>query len=279
MDHACQQLIIDNHKWMHSSLPSMGLLPCIFGNILDQLVGGGHGHTGDFVQKSESVEVQGLTSKQQCSTHGRECSLQEPVQIDVSGLPCPDNSRANRKRKYEEGPSGLVYITWAQRHKMNQTPLLLIENVPDINMKAMNHLLGHDYILIQLFVSPSDTGHTGVNRPRTYIFCSHKKTCRYLYCIHEAYKQVVAMLTSHISTSPRDYLTSSPLQQRLECERVARARGVPYQPETRPDLYAIRLFTAVAVLLCGCTILFGWYAQGSERLVLLVDFGGEAKVG
>ena len=131
MDHSCQQLIIDNHKWMHSSLPSMGLLPCIFGNILDQLVGGGHGHTGDFVQKSESVEVQGLTSKQQCSTHGRECSLQEPVQIDVSGLPCPDNSRANRKRKYEEGPSGLVYITWAQRHKMNQTPLLLIENVPE----------------------------------------------------------------------------------------------------------------------------------------------------
>ena len=61
--------------------------------------------------------------------HSEACPVGSAVHLDFSGLPCPDNSRANRKRKFQEGDSGIVYITWAKRHCQKQTPLLILENV------------------------------------------------------------------------------------------------------------------------------------------------------
>ena len=53
------------------------------------------------------------------------------VDLDFSGLPCPDNSRCNPRRLFEEGFSGPVYAVWAQKHRRLRTPLLILENVPD----------------------------------------------------------------------------------------------------------------------------------------------------
>ena len=131
LDPACRQLIIDHHRWIHSFLPSVGRLPCIFGDILDQVPCGQDTTSGSFGQKRRRLDQINLESQQFCRTHNMRCSLQQTVHIDMSGLPCPDNSRANPKRKFEQGPSGVIYITWAKFHKNQRTPLLILENVPE----------------------------------------------------------------------------------------------------------------------------------------------------
>ena len=84
----------------------------------------------NFRAKWRCVQHAALLSRQACVVHNAECRADRRVHVDFSGLPCPDYSKANRKRKYQEGPSALVYLTWAKRHCDNRTPLLIVENVP-----------------------------------------------------------------------------------------------------------------------------------------------------
>ena len=109
----------------------MGKLPCIFSDILQQVPANVDVASGDFASKKQRINQCCLAPNQQCMTHNKACSLNVPVDIDMSGLPCPDNSRANNKRKFEEGASGPIYITWAKHHRSNRTPLLILENVPE----------------------------------------------------------------------------------------------------------------------------------------------------
>ena len=138
MDRACQQLIIDHHRWV-STFDSGKDLPCIFGDILKMLPDDIN-YTGDFEGKRRRVEASCLVPKQWCETHNRYCDVIKPgmsIDIDISGLPCPDNSKANRSRKYEEGPSAPIYMAWAKRHRLAQTPLILLENVPDAQSQTI----------------------------------------------------------------------------------------------------------------------------------------------
>lgn len=128
-------MIIDNHKWMNTFSPVQTPLPCMFGDILSQFPADTDLTSGDFATKKRRLQQKHLSASQYCFTHNQECSIHQAVDIDASGLPCPDNSRANHKRKYEEGSSGVVYITWAKKHRQNQTPLLILENVPESRLK------------------------------------------------------------------------------------------------------------------------------------------------
>ena len=132
VDPACRQLIIDHHKWLASFTEDFQsrCLPCVFGDVMQQVDGTVDMSSGNFECKRRRVSKSVLKRLQYCNTHARPCSVQTPVMLDVSGLPCPDNSRANRGRLFEEGPSGQVYIAWAAQHKQKQTPLLILENVP-----------------------------------------------------------------------------------------------------------------------------------------------------
>ena len=134
IDPACQQLIIDHHRWIGSFTRDVSCraLPCIFSDILSQ-VGTRTGRVGEnenFVSKRRRLSQGEMQWFQPCSVHGVLCSTQTQVQIEVSGLPCPDNSRANVKRQFEEGRSGAVYIAWSRVHIAKRTPLLILENVP-----------------------------------------------------------------------------------------------------------------------------------------------------
>ncbi|CAE7944053.1 unnamed protein product [Symbiodinium sp. KB8] len=160
IDSECRQIIIDNHRWLRSFCTS-DKLPCIFGNILEQLpetAAAAVSMEPDFTSKRRRVEGVTLCSHQRCFVHSEACPVGSAVHLDFSGLPCPDNSRANRKRKFQEGDSGIVYITWAKRHCQKQTPLLILENVLGLNMDAVRELLERDYFLHQLDVSPADAG-------------------------------------------------------------------------------------------------------------------------
>ena len=65
----------------------------------------------------------------ECLTHA--CSCRVPhVDLDVSGLPCVDNSRINVKRMYEEGGTGPLFAVWARRLRAYGIPMAILENVP-----------------------------------------------------------------------------------------------------------------------------------------------------
>lgn len=83
--------------------------------------------------------------------------------------------------------------------------------------------------MIQLFVEPSDVGHHGIQRKRTFIYCSHRVTGRYLFDIHEAYNYIKESLSTHIRTRPRDYLVATDFEIRLAAQQAASDRGVAYR--------------------------------------------------
>ena len=138
MNPACRQLIIDHHKWINSFTQDSKShqLPCIFSNIMEQAPAYLDMETGDFQAKRRRLTTEKLVRTQQCMTHAAACRCDRAVHIDFSGLPCPDNSKANRNRLFEEGASGKIYITWAAVHRAKRTPLLVLENVPESCLHA-----------------------------------------------------------------------------------------------------------------------------------------------
>lgn len=130
MSTACQQLIIDHHAWL-SKVCCSSKLPCIFGDILEMCCGNVDMVNGTFSEKRMRIESATLNDHQWCNAHHDFCKVPTGAHIDLSGLPCPDNSKANRRRKFQEGPSGVIYAVWASMHKQQRTPLIIIENVPE----------------------------------------------------------------------------------------------------------------------------------------------------
>ena len=82
----------------------------------------------------QDIEAAKLKLKQHCFTHNRKCAICGPeareVDMDVSGLPCPDFSKAGKGRG-KEGPTAPVFGCHAKYHAACQTPMLLVENVED----------------------------------------------------------------------------------------------------------------------------------------------------
>ncbi|CAE6970572.1 unnamed protein product [Symbiodinium sp. CCMP2592] len=268
VDPACRQLIVDHHKWLSSFTGHCSRLPCVFGDIMEQLDGTVDMSRGSFECKRRRVTAAALQRYQYCTTHAQPCCVDTPVMLDVSGLPCPDNSRANHGRLFEEGPSGKIYITWAAQHKRKQTPLLILENVRDMNMTAIAALLEDDYLVIPLKVSPTDVGHDGISRDRLYVFCSHRKTGRYLYDVHEAYACVSKKLRRYIQTRPRDYFVASDRDIHLDALRIAAQRRVQFVPESR--LKKLLCFQHVRSLCCY-PVQHVWVAQGADDLSYLLN--------
>lgn len=58
------------------------------------------------------------------------------MDLDISGLPCTDNSQAKQGRKFEEGETGPLFIIWALRLRRDRVPLSVLENTP-VNWSAI----------------------------------------------------------------------------------------------------------------------------------------------
>ena len=130
-DAACRNLIVDHHDWCNVTSGRRISQPCVFGDILHQLAYQPDMEGLPFKQRLKLVAEEAMARTQYCYTHGQQCPIMRTVDIDMSGLPCPDNSRANRKRKFEEGETSSVYAVWAKKHRILGTPVLVIENVVD----------------------------------------------------------------------------------------------------------------------------------------------------
>ena len=129
IDAGCRNIISDHHAWCNASSGRRMSQPCVFGDVLHQLAYVPTFKGKRFAEKMAMVDKEAMGRTQYCYTHAQQCPIMRSVDIDMSGLPCPDNSRANLKRKYEEGDTSSVYAVWAKKHRILQTPVLVIENV------------------------------------------------------------------------------------------------------------------------------------------------------
>ena len=107
-------------------------LPCIFSDVEGCIPAGTYQADMSFAWKLYFVSSSPFQRYQMCRTHNCMCSQFPAVSadLDVSGLPCPDFSRAGA-RHYEQGITNTVFMCHAKRHIELQTPLIIIENVED----------------------------------------------------------------------------------------------------------------------------------------------------
>ena len=109
--------------------------------------------------------------------------------------------------------------------------LVCLSDSEDIRISVVETLLASEYDIYQLFVSPTDCGHHGVQRKRTYIYCCHKQTGSYMFDVWEAHKMVSRAINKVVSTAPNDYLLSTPRQILADAAPTAAARKKALKPE------------------------------------------------
>ena len=99
-------------------------------------------------------------------------------------------------------------------------------------MDMVRHMLSRDYQIHQLFVEPGDVGHSGLARARTYIFCSHKQTCAYLWDVFEMQEAIKDAMKGLVQTTPGDYMVSSDNMRTLLQHKICNSRKIQFQPAT-----------------------------------------------
>ncbi|CAJ1446413.1 unnamed protein product [Effrenium voratum] len=156
-------------------------------------------------------------------------SMQRQIDVDFSGLPCEDNSKANHKRKFFEGRFNGCYLSWSKYHKTMGTPLLILENTPDIKSNEIEQLFMPEYRMLQLFVTPEDVGHSGVARARTYIYLYDWRKLEYLHDVFELYSNISKEIRKVARTQPEDYMVSTALTRAADEMHMARTRKKVYQ--------------------------------------------------
>ena len=75
-------------------------------------------------------------------------------------------------------------------------------------MSMIEPLFGEGYQVVQLFVNPSDSGHTAVARNRTYIFIFPQSRTDYILDAPELYARISHEIQKVSSTMGRDYMVS-----------------------------------------------------------------------
>ena len=109
------------------------LTPHVHGDLCEvvdasQLLSTDQGTFKDHVEQSRSMTMK---RHQFCFSHGMECETRRSGDVEFSGLPCEENSRCNAKRKFMEGRFKRLYSTWARRHTILETPLIVLENTEE----------------------------------------------------------------------------------------------------------------------------------------------------
>ncbi|CAK9079372.1 Uncharacterized protein SCF082_LOCUS37876 [Durusdinium trenchii] len=156
-------------------------------------------------------------TSQWCFTCCKECPLFGPramTDIEVAGLPCTDASMCGLRR-FENGPTAQVFLAHCKIHLERRTPMMIIENVPDVHMGMLRKIYGQTYDLYPIYVQPADLGHNGTARSRVYVLLANREKVRNTYDCQELYQRISTRMKSVASTSPRDYFVAMKLHYLL----------------------------------------------------------------
>ncbi len=102
--------------------------PCVFENVLDRVPTGTIQKSDPVNERLAKIEEAPLQGSAWCLAHQQLCPI-KCSNLDVSGLPCTDNSAANHHRLFDAGDTAVIFKTWAKEHLTKETELLILENV------------------------------------------------------------------------------------------------------------------------------------------------------
>jgi site-specific DNA-cytosine methylase len=106
-----------------------------------------------------------------CDFHEQQCRLPD-VDLDVSGFPCVDWAPSGN-RLGVEGPTIGVLLCICHWHLERETPLVLLENVPDFRTELVFALMQHKYYIVVIYLSPKNVGAEFLSRERVFIWMVH----------------------------------------------------------------------------------------------------------
>ncbi len=100
----------------------------MFENVLDRVPNGTIQNSDTVNERLAKIEQAPLQGSAWCVAHQQLCPIRVS-DLDVSGLPCTDNSAANHHRLFDEGATAVIFKTWSKEHLAKETELLILENV------------------------------------------------------------------------------------------------------------------------------------------------------
>ena len=109
----------------------------------------------------------------------------------------------------------------------------------------MLEFLGPEYALAQIFTDPSDAGHAGVARTRTYAFYYNTSKLEYKYDMFELYHAVTHEIQKVCATSPEDYLVSTETARDLDMMAFTQKRHVEFQKAPCIDNLNLHWFISI----------------------------------
>ena len=131
-------------QWYNNTTGSPHPNPCVHGDLTKIVPENSFDKDGCFFNRARQIDKAKFCAEQWCFQHGKPCKLFTPdaavPDYDISGLPCPDMSRAGL-RKFEEGKTSSVFACHAKMHVQWQTPMLVVENVQDGDLIQLFNLL------------------------------------------------------------------------------------------------------------------------------------------
>lgn len=139
----CRKLITAHVEWC-AQVTGIHDVPCIHSDLTEVMPANSFNKSASFRKKVRQIDKARLCKKQYCWSHHKKHRIfghgARPVDLDVSGLPCPDFSRAGVQKR-TSGPTISVHISHAKFHVSWQTPMLILENVRDWGLMKIQGLL------------------------------------------------------------------------------------------------------------------------------------------
>ena len=127
----CRQVIVDHHRWLNTWSAKTFTVPHVHGDLVEHIPPEARPHRGTFRERVEQVNAAPLLDRQYCYTHRCYCTSLKETDLEMSGLPCEENSRANTRRRFFEGRFSNLYAIWAKRHRKLGTKLIILENTEE----------------------------------------------------------------------------------------------------------------------------------------------------
>ena len=103
---------------------------CLFEDIVDLIPNGTLGSDWTYSEKLQATLQVPTAERGFCVAHDCQCAVNKIAVFDVSGLPCPDMSRAGKRRK-RAGVTNTVYLAHGRYMTVNRMPLQLTECTPE----------------------------------------------------------------------------------------------------------------------------------------------------
>jgi site-specific DNA-cytosine methylase len=197
---------------------------CIFEDVLDVFDSEvSAAIEASYHEKVQVVAAAPLAAAARCARHQRWCPLWgPPPDFAVGGSPCVDFSLAGSRRQ-EHGPTMIVFLAWARKHRHWGTPVLILENVPQFPRWLVERNLGDLYRIIALPITAESCGFSMIRRRRVY-FVLLRIGCVELHHDLEELTRLVTAKLGAIPSEISDFLLADRSEVEEEMVEYTQAR-------------------------------------------------------